>query len=152
MCVRCGTKLSQIENASHQAVTKARQEFTPEKVVLTTVWPHDLSFRNTLLMCIFLGLFGGHYFYVKRKVPAIIYLVTWSMFLLFTIIGMQYRVGDDPLPQFDSKPLEILFGFACCAGALIVTLWFMDIIKIIFKRFYVPVVLDDKYSKNKRKK
>ena len=152
MCVRCGTKLGQIENASHQAVIKARQEFTPEKVVLTTIWPKDLSYKNTLLMCIFLGLFGGHYFYVKRKVPGIIFAVCWTIFLIFTWIGGQYSTSDDPTPQFDSHALEILFGFACCAGALIVVLWFMDILKIAFKRFNVPVVLEENKYKSKKHK
>ncbi|MBR4270175.1 MAG: TM2 domain-containing protein [Clostridia bacterium] len=151
MCIRCGTKLSQIENASHQAVTKARKEFTPEKVVLTKIWPKDLSYKNTLLMCIFLGTFGGHYFYVKRKIPGIIYLVCWSIFLVFSFIASQYTVGDSPVPQFNSPAMDILFGFACCAGALITVLWLMDIIRISFKRFYVPVVLENN-NKNKGKK
>ena len=152
MCVRCGTRLSDIENASHQAVKTAREEFTPEKIVLTTVWPKDLSYKNTLLMCIFLGLFGGHYFYVKRKVPAIIYLVSWSIFLLFTFISSQYTTGSDPIPQFESHSLELLYGFACFIGAMVVILWIMDIIKIAFKHFNVPVVLDTKSTTKKGKK
>ena len=149
MCVRCGTKLKDIENASHQAVKQAIAEYTPEKVVLTTVWPKDLSFRNTLLMCIFFGLFGGHYFYVKRKVPGFIYLAIWCIFLVFTVISSQYTT-DDLIPHFESHSLEVLYGFACFGGAMIAILWIMDIIKIVLKHFNVPVVLDTKNNKGRK--
>ena len=141
MCARCGTKLSQIENASHQAVVKVRAEFQPEKVVLSTVWPKDLSYRNTLLFCIFLGLFGGHYFYTKRYVPAIIYCSVWSIFLLTIIIGSAIAGGG--FPYFESNNINHIVAFVCCGGALISVLWLTDIIKIIFKRFNVPVVLEE---------
>jgi len=142
MCFRCGTKLSQIENASHQAVKKARAEFQPEKVVLSTVWPKDLSYRNTLLMCIFLGLFGGHYFYTKRLIPGIIYCVVWSIFILTILIGKAITPGNF-FPHSDINTVNHLIAFVCCGGALISVLWLSDICKIIFKRFNVPVVLQE---------
>ena len=95
VCLKCGTKLSQIQTASHQAVKQARAEYEPEKVVYTTMWPKDLSCRNTLLFCIFLGLFGAHYFYVKRPIPGTIFCVGWSIFLLFYIIAASLTYGKE---------------------------------------------------------
>ena len=153
MCIRCGLKLSQIENASHQDVIKARAEFQPEKVVLTTMWPKDLNYKKTLLMCIFLGLFGGHYFYTKRTVPAIIFCSVWSVFIL-TMTLCSIVSGGQGIPSDISPNLYILISFVCCGGALISVLWFTDIIKIAFKRFNVPVVLQEnkKQSNLKDKK
>ncbi len=150
MCIRCGLKLSQIENASHQAVKRARAEFQPEKVVLTTMWPKDLSYKKTLLFCIFLGPFGAHYFYAQRKVPGIIYCAVWSLFLLTVIVG-SILTGNKGFPVFENNNINHIVSFICCGGALISVLWITDIIKIAFKRFNVPVVLDENQKQSNLK-
>ncbi len=144
VCLKCGTKLSQIQTASHQAVKQARAEYEPEKVVYTTMWPKDLSCRNTLLFCIFLGLFGAHYFYVKRPIPGTIFCVGWSIFLLFYIIAASLTYGDGGgFPVFEGD-LQIVAVFISIIGALVFVYWIADIIRIAFKRFKVPVVLQTK--------
>jgi len=62
--------------------------------------------------------------------------------------------GGQGIPSDISPNLYILISFVCCGGALISVLWFTDIIKIAFKRFNVPVVLQEnkKQSNLKDKK
>lgn len=145
VCFKCGTKMSQIQHASHQAVKKARAEFEPEKVVYTKYFPSDLNYVKTLLMCIFLGLWGGHYFYVKRPIPGIIFAVCWTTFLLFYLIcGLNFGFVNG-YPDFEGhKNIELFSVFVAMMGALVVAYWVMDIIRIAMKRFKVPVVLEDK--------
>lgn len=143
ICIKCGTKLEQIKKASHQAVAKARAEYEPEKVVLSSYFPSDLNYTKTLLFCIFLGLFGAHYFYVKRPIPGIIYAVCWSAFLIFYIIAGILTVEQGEFVSFSSYGLQVLQFFISVAGALVVIFWVGDIIKLALKRFKVPVVLQD---------
>ncbi len=144
ICYKCGTKLSQIQHASHQAVKKARAEFEPEKVVYTTYPPADLNYTQTLLLCIFLGLFGAHYFYVKRPIMGTIVCVCWSIVILFNVIcGIVCGVVNG-LPDYESFGLQVPFVFVSMMSALLISLWVYDIFRIIFKRFKVPVVLENK--------
>ncbi len=142
ICLKCGTRLSQIQTASFQAVKKARAEYQPEKVVYITYWPKDLNWLHTLLWCIFLGLFGAHYFYVRRYVPGLIFLIGWTVFVLFfTISGI--TLGGGGIPVFTGN-LQILSIFIAMMGALIFVYWIYDIIRIALKRFKVPVVIETK--------
>lgn len=42
----------------------------------------DKSKKTALLLCIFLGIFGGHYFYVGRYGRGILYLLTAGLFCI----------------------------------------------------------------------
>ena len=141
VCFKCGTKLSQIQEASHKAVKQARAEFEPEKVVYTTCWANDLNHTKTLLFCIFLGLFGAHYFYVKRPVPGIIFAVCWSLFILFYAVSYFVLGPQNGYPSYDSYGMQMLSVFVAIMGALVFIYWIADIFKIAFKKFKVPVVL-----------
>ena len=144
VCFKCGTKLTQIQHASHQAVKQARAEYDIDKIVYTTVWPSDLNYTKTLLYCIFLGLFGAHYFYVKRPIPGTIFAVCWSLFILFYVISYAVLGPQNGYPSFESDGMQVLSVFVAMMGALVVIFWLTDIFRISFKRFKVPVVLDTK--------
>lgn len=145
VCFKCGTNTRQIKEASHQAVKEARANYDYDKIVLTTAFPSDLSYVKTLLMCIFLGLFGGHYFYVKRNIPGIIYLVITLVFLAFILIpGFVTGFAEGTMPIYTNPFLNFLFIVSCMAEAVIVVFWITDIIKVATKHFNVPVVLKEK--------
>ena len=145
ICFKCGTKLTQIQEASFQAVKQARADYEYDKIVLSSTFPKDLSYVKTLLMCIFLGFFGGHYFYVKRYTPAIIYLVCTLYFLVFiTLPGIYTGFAKDTPLYLPDPTLNFFLTIACIVGALMVFFWISDIIKIATKRFKVPVVLKEK--------
>ncbi len=145
VCFKCGTKMTQIQEASFKAVKQARAEYDYDKIVLSSAFPKDLSYVKTLLMCIFLGLFGGHYFYTKRYTPAIIYLSCSSLFLVFILIsGIQTGFNAGMFYYFSSEIMNFLFIVSCICGAVVFLLWITDIIKIATKNFKVPVVLKEK--------
>lgn len=55
---------------------------------------------TALLLCIFTGIFGGHYFYVRRYGRALLYLFTLGLFMFgpifdfFTILLGKFRDSD----------------------------------------------------------
>ncbi len=149
ICFHCGTRLKQIREASFLAVREAKRTYQPEKIVYSTVFPKDLSYVKTLFMCIFLGMFGGHYFYTQRYPMAIFYLIGSVYFLICSILpGAICGFDTDftvAIPTVYSNPfLETIFIISCMYGIIIVALWLRDILSIIFKRFKVPVVLKEK--------
>ena len=145
VCFKCGTNTRQITEASHKAVREAKANYENDKIVLTTAFPKDLSYVKTLLMCIFLGVFGGHYFYVKRNVPGIIYLAITLVFLMFILIpGFITGFEEGTMPVYTNPIANFLFIVSCMAEAVIIVLWITDIIKVATKHFNVPVVLKEK--------
>ena len=147
ICPKCQTKISEIKEASFSLVRKARKEYEPEKVVYTTIFPKDLSFKNTLLMCIFLGWAGGHSYYVQRYFKAIMQSVLSAIFLFLVMpcaCFLKYGSAGflNPLAIFLLSTNLIVIPSIC--GAVAVMLWFLDLIKLLTRRFEVPVVMPEK--------
>lgn len=145
-CPKCLTKIKQIENASFNQVKTAKAEFQPEKVVYSTVFPKDLSWKNTLLLCIFLGWMGAHYYYVKRYFKAICLSVMMFTFLLFNL-PMVYLLEYGSAWIFTDFAIWVstsnAYIISSVIGALAVIMWLCDILLLCFKRFKVPVVLEE---------
>jgi len=147
ICLKCGTKLSQIQNASNSEATKARQEYQPEKIVYSTILPKDVSFKKTLLLAIFLGLFGAHRYYTRNYIPAIITSVLSGLFIVyFSVLGIIYQGYSINLvsAMASDQMLNMVTSLIALLGAVMIVLWAWDIIKICTKRFKVPVVLADR--------
>lgn len=147
ICPKCQTKISEIKEASFSLVRKARKEYEPEKVVYTTIFPKDLSYKNTLLLCIFLGWAGGHAYYVQRYFKASMHTLLSVIFLFFVLpcaFLLQYGTAGlfDPLAIFLLKTNLIILPSAC--GAAAVVMWMTDLIRLVTRRFEVPVVMPEK--------
>ncbi len=151
-CLKCGTKIKQIQNASHKMVSKVRKEYQPELVVYTTCFPPDLSYKKTLLYCIFFGWFGGHLYFVKRYAKAIVMTIMAVIFLVCGFpVGIFLQSGDAGIfnPLVALLLTSNVYAIPCAIGALNFIMWILDIIKIITKTFSVPVVLaEDEKKKN----
>ena len=147
ICLKCGTKLSQIQNASNLDALKARQEYQPDKIVYSTVWPKDLNYKKTLLLSIFFGLFGAHKYYTRNYLGGILYSIFSVLFIVyFGVLGLIYQGYslDFVTAISNSQTLSMFTGLISMIGALMIILWVWDIIKICTKTFKVPVVLADR--------
>lgn len=149
ICFKCGTKMTSVREASFTAVKEARKTYQPEKIVMSSFFPKDLSYKKTLLMCIFLGYFGGHQFYTQKYPQGIAYLVGSLFFLLCLIIpgaivgfDIEFTIAIQTI--YSTQATYALFVIACMVGATILVLWLKDLFNIICKRFKVPVVLKEK--------
>ncbi len=146
-CTKCNTNLKQISNASNKKVSQVRKEYQPELVVYSTVFPEDLSWKNTLLWCIFFGWMGAHCYYVKRYIKGIIMSVMFSFFLFCgMIMFMVWQVGSAGFlnPIADILVKSDLYSIPSVIGIIAVIMWIFDIIKLATRNFKVPVVLSEK--------
>ena len=147
MCVKCGTKLCDIKDASFQMVKKVRKEYQPDLIVYSTAFPKDLSYKKTLLFCIFLGWMGGHLYYTQRYFKAIMLSVLSGIFLICIFpIPFYVEYGSvgflTPLTSFLVN--SQLYLLPSALGAITIILWVFDFIKILTRHFPVPVVLPEK--------
>ena len=147
ICPTCHTKVSDIKEASFSLVRKMRKEYQPERVVYTTIFPKDLSFKSTLLFCIFLGWAGGHAYYVQRYFKASMHTLLSLMFLFFMVPCawlLKYGTAGflTPMAAFLLQTNLIILPSVC--GAIAVIIWFSDIVKLLTRHFEVPVVMPEK--------
>ena len=145
--------MQQIKEASHKKVSVVRKEYQPELVVYTTVFPHDLSYKKTLLFGIFFGWFGGHLYYVKRYFKAILMTLMAVFFLICGYpVAFFLQTGDawifNPLVKF--LMTGNIYTIPCAIGAINFIMWIIDIIRIVTRTFNVPVVLAEKDEKQKK--
>ncbi len=151
ICIHCGTEMAQLETASNQAVTKARKEYQPELVVYSSIFPSDLSYKKTLLLCIFLGFFGAHRYYTKQKLSAILMTIaSVALCIVSTILGM-YWGGylDVNAYGISLTALNSIVSLVSICGAISIIRWAFDIVFLALKKYKVPVVLGKKEEKGK---
>lgn len=147
ICPKCQTKVTDIKEASFSLVKKMRKEYQPERVVYTTIFPKDLSYMKTLLLCIFLGWTGAHAYYVQRYFKASMQTLLTVLFLFFVIPCAYFvKFGTagflTPLTIFMIRTNFIIIP--CICGAIAFIMWITDIIRLLTKHFEVPVVMPEK--------
>ncbi len=143
VCLHCGTEMNQLLTASNKAVSKAKKEYQPELIVYSSIFPSDLSYKNTLLLCIFLGLFGAHRYYTKQYISAILMTVFWSITLIFSaILGLFW--GGYLTLNMDLYLFESITSFVSIGGVVVLIRWIYDIVLLALKKYKVPVILGKK--------
>lgn len=143
VCLHCGTEMNQLVTASNKAVSKAKKEYQPELIVYSSIFPSDLSYKNTLLLCIFLGLFGAHRYYTKQYISAILMTVFWSITLIFSaILGLFW--GGYLTLNMDLYLFESITSFVSIGGVIVLIRWIYDIVLLALKKYKVPVILGKK--------
>ena len=143
VCLHCGTEMNQLVTASNKAVSKAKKEYQPELIVYSSIFPSDLSYKNTLLLCIFLGLFGAHRYYTKQYISAILMTVFWSITLIFSaILGLFW--GGYLTLNMDLYLFESITSFVSIGGVVVLIRWIYDIVLLALKKYKVPVILSKK--------
>ena len=66
-CEECGLLFERMEFASNKAAKKKLRHFDTDYVIYTNQYPKDVNYIKLLLLTIFLGITGAHYYYVGIK-------------------------------------------------------------------------------------
>ncbi len=129
-CSYCGLIFERLKWATNRAGKKMLRAGKKNRVVYTSILPNDLKRYKILLMCIFLGLWGGHLFYVGRLKKGIVMLVFGIIFIVAGILSM-----NGLIPVSISTFIYIIVG----ANGI---MWLFDIFNICIKKFKVPVSIE----------
>ena len=132
-CRFCGFNQNDLYDTSNALVPKMKK-LDPTTIVETNIIPDDVNKKKLVLLTIFVGLFGAHMFYIHKKKTAIFYLVSTILML----ICIPFEVELLPMPFLHPEQLSTI---GSVPFTLTVIFWLGDIIKLIFKKFKLPVVL-----------
>ena len=133
ICPICMLNFQKFDSATNAQAKQAMQEGEIERVLMRKGCPCDISKWKLILITIFLGFIGAHYYYVGRNKMGI-------FFTCFFFVGLANAIVN----QFTSLKgdfVEILYLMALIWGVVLV-LWIVDICKVIFNHFKIPVSRD----------
>ncbi len=134
VCTKCGFREDSLNGATNTLAKNAKKLFREDEVVKTKKLPPDVSRKKLLLLTIFTGFVGGHLYYVGRYTKAIIYSVMFTVSLFLFLFCMEVTA----LTHGAFVSLVVKMGLIS-SGVYIIDL-FMDIARVVFKRFKVPVL------------
>lgn len=134
ICTKCGFKAKKLSEASNKKAIEMKRSGDGDLCIETYILPTDVSKKKLILLSIFLGLFGAHYFYIGKMFRGLINLVFTIFMLVFsTLKFLNIRGGVLEYVEF-----FVAFGFVVI---LICTI--LDIINIIRNKFKVPVYVEE---------
>ncbi len=142
-CIYCKISAEQVKTASNKKAKQALKEGRGKEVYYSRTLPSDVSRKKLLLLTIFLGLWGGGYFYVGK------YARAWTVLVVSTLsfaVGMVHGILDTRGYNI-STALTWGFNIAAFCLAVICILWIVDTFAIILRSYTVPVILGEEKKK-----
>ena len=131
-CPECGLVFSRLEIATNKDAKQKIRRHDKDFIINTSQIPSDVSYVKLLLLVIFVGIFGGHCFYVGRYWRGAILLVN-------ALLLMSYVIFNDFLVNVDGGKL---IAALATLGGFVLLVWAYDVISVILKRFKIPVAID----------
>lgn len=132
-CGNCGLNFEKFNNATNAEAKSAFRMGEKERVLHTTKVPSDINKWKFLLVCIFGGWFGLHFFKLGKKWRGLFQILglLGAFIYSYFIIKFNLRTGY-------AGNLVLVCGIIWVASFII---WLSNILSIIFNRFKYPVSL-----------
>ena len=131
-CPNCQLRYERFERATNKEAKLAMKNGEKDQVIMRAGRPIDVKFWKLLLMAIFLGFAGGHHYYVGRYKKGLFYSI-------FFVIGVANAVISVLLKQSISGDIGQVFYFLVLIWGAVLAMWIIDIAKICFNKFKIPV-------------
>ena len=141
-CDTCGLVFDRLNHVSNRAGKESLSRGERSQVIYVTTPPKDVNKWKLLLLDIFFGLIGVHYFKVGRNRLGILLAV--SLFLFVASSALTY-FGIIPESVQNDRFIGILLYFLLIPEAFSMIIWFSSIFLIIFNGFKYPVSIDKEY-------
>lgn len=126
-CDECGLIFSRLDYATNKAAKEKLKHGDRDYILQVTTLPKDVSYLKLLLYTLFLGLVGGHYYYVGKYVKGVLMTLMFT-YAIFCVIFNTYIVDYMTL-------LYIPMGVGVLA-------WMISCMYVICKKFKVPVSIE----------
>ncbi len=134
VCPKCRLNFVKFDQATNQEAKAALKLGEKERVLYRKGCSKDIKRWKLLLITIFLGLFGGHNYYVGKTRRGV-------FFTIFFIIGLINIIITDVLNLRPSGDLWEVFTFLVLIWGVVIFMWVIDIVKVALNRFKIPVSL-----------
>ncbi len=132
ICPSCQLNYEKFESATNKEAKIAISEGDYDRVLMRKGCPPDVNRWGLLLITIFLGFFGGHYYRVGR----------WKTGLVFTgffFLGVINAVIMTLVKTEIKGDLFQVFTFLVLGWGVVIMLWIIDIAKVLLNKFRIPV-------------
>ena len=134
-CDECGLLFARLDDATNKAgkIRLARKQ--KEYVIYVSKCPKDIKKWKLILIVTFLGLFGGHYFYIGRWKWGLAMLCYFFAVLFIGVIFNAFFI------EWLNGNIFSLFG---PLTGIYTFIWLNDIRRVVFNTFKIPVsILSD---------
>ena len=135
VCPRCQLNYNKFNLATNGEAKNAFRQGESERVLYRKGCPSDVNKIKLLLITIFLGFMGGHYYYVGRTKMGV-------FFSIFALIGITNGILVSLLKATPKGDLYQIFYMLVLVWGVVIMLWIVDIVKVCFNRFKIPVSLE----------
>lgn len=132
VCPSCGLNFDKFDAATNADAKKMLRAGEKEQVLYRKGCPSDVNKIKLLLLTIFVGFTGAHYYYVGRNKMGI-------FFSTFFVVGVIYSCLVQFVPNIEQfQWFQWVYLLAMVWGVVII-LWIVDIAKVCLNRFKIPV-------------
>lgn len=135
MCPYCKITGDQVKEASNAKAKECLKSKNAKDVYISTYLPKDVNNTRLMLITIFGGIFGINYFYVGRNKMGFLFLYAIVQSLLLYILTNFVFASN--------VVLNMVADVSYLIEAIFVILWMSDIVKVVMKKFPIPVVLGE---------
>lgn len=134
ICPNCELNYTKFEFATNKEAKEALKLGEKSRVIYRKGYPKDVSKTKLLLLSIFLGFMGAHLYYVGRWKRAVFYTV-------FFVVAITYSSLNAWIGLTTENIMIELFYILYLVFGVVLILWIVDIVKITFNKFRIPVSL-----------
>ena len=134
VCPACRLNYAKFYSATNTEAKRAMRFGEKDRVVNRTGCPSDIKKWKLILITIFLGFCGGHHFYTGKKGWGIFYFCFFVVGVINAVISTVYGA----VPKGD---MYQVFYLLVLVWGVVLAMWFIDIAKVCFNRFKIPVSL-----------
>lgn len=131
-CPSCQLNFKKFYDATNSEAKQAMREGRKDEVLMRAGYPTDVKKWALILITIFFGFFGMHYYYVGRNKMGLFFTLAFFVGVANAIIG---SMVSKTLSGFG---WEIFYVLVLVWGAVIF-MWIIDMAKVCFNRFKIPV-------------
>lgn len=132
VCPGCQLNFQKFDTATNKEAKQAIKTGEKERVLMRKSRPNDVRFFPLLLITIFLGLIGGHYYYVGRYKMG-------AFFSIFFAVGIVNAIISSFLDAAPTGDLFQVFTLLVLIWGVVIMLWIIDIVKVCVNKFKIPV-------------
>lgn len=132
VCPNCSLNYEKFYTATNKDARDAIKSGKKDQVLMRSGFPQDVNKIPFLLLTIFLGFLGVHHYRVGRWKMGLTYSIFFMIACVNGVISLFFK-NQIPISIYD------LFAFLVLGWGLVLILWILDIIKVIFNKYSVPV-------------
>lgn len=132
VCPNCRLNFQKFESATNKEAKEAISSNEKDRVLMRVGVPSDVNRIKLILITIFLGFTGAHYYYVGRYKMG-------AFFSIFFAVGIVNAILTTLLTEKPTGNIYQLFIMMVMIWGVVLMLWIIDIAKVCVNRFKVPV-------------